>query len=114
MTPFNLIGNDAAVRGDTIRLLVTVVRNGAALNITGSTFTFVAKRWLSDDIPVISKDDTAFTTLSAVGGTTIVTLDPEDTEAFVDDTELNCDVRMTEPSGVITTVARGILEVKLN
>lgn len=110
----DFVDNNAVVRGDTIKLLNTVKRNGSALNITGATFKFVAKRWLNDDTPLIDKDDAAFEILNASAGTVVLTIEPEDTSTFTDNITLHYNIEMTESDGTVTTIARGRIEFKMD
>lgn len=114
MSKFNFTGDDAEKRGDTTRLLFTITRAGAPLNLAGCTFKFRGKQWLTDTTWLIDKDNSAFTVLDENGGEVYVTIDPEDTLGFTDTIILNCECEMTEPDGRVTTVADGKLEYKMD
>ena len=99
------------MRGDTIKLQITVTRGGEALNLTGATFKFTARKWKSGSA-LIEKDNTAFAVASPASGVAILTIDPADTESITEDVKLYCDVEMTESDGVVTTVAEGTIDLK--
>lgn len=114
MTAFNL----PEWRGDTIRFLVTVTRNGSPVNLAGASMWFTAKLNPSDD------DDDATTiqktigngiaVTSEAGGLAVVTLEDEDTDGLNAATDYYCDVKLLEASGIRTTIATGRMPIQLN
>lgn len=98
--------NLEAVRGDDIRVSLTVQRNGSAVDISGATFTLSAKRWLSDLAYIFQTSDFVID-----GNEVIITIPQAATDDFTDTVSLNYDVEMVESTGLKTTVARGILKI---
>lgn len=98
--------NLEAVRGDDIRVSLTVQRNGSVVDVTGATFTLSAKRWLSDSDYVFQTSD-----FIVDAGDVIITIPQASTDDFTDTISLNYDVEMVESNGLKTTVARGILKI---
>ena len=97
-------------QGDTISLTVAVVSPaGAAVDLTGSTLTFVVKRNPSDTTAVLTKTSpTGITIAAGTGGTATVNIAPVDTEpgptgVFV------WEIEGTDSGGNITTLAGGSL-----
>lgn len=107
-----------AVRGDTITLDFTVKRpaGGAAVDLTGATFTFTAKKKLSDaDAAALFQKTlgSGVSVTNAANGQGRVTVAPADTTSLPDyETDLYCDLQMTEAVGTVTTVAEGILRIR--
>jgi hypothetical protein len=97
------------IRGDTVPLTITVLANGSALNITGYTFFFTAKRTSgdADGSAVISK---TVTTLSdPTHGIMVITLTPTDTA--IDAGKYLYDIQMVSGAGAVTTLFYGVLTV---
>jgi hypothetical protein len=95
-------------RGDTARFTITVVRSGAAVNLTGAALLMHARRRASDAAPLLTK---SFTVLVAAAGTAEVTFLPADTVAFTATERLVYDVQLTESNGDVSTVTSGTLFV---
>lgn len=105
-------------RGDTIRLLVEVERNGSPLNVTGKDFWFTAKKRLSDlDASAVAQKSliggasNGIEVLNGAAGQVLVTVAPADTEGLTRATTLYWDVQMAEADGVLWTVASGTIQV---
>lgn len=75
-----MINDIRLVQGDTYSSLITVIENGSPLDITGATFSFTAKRKLSDadDDAIISKDWSTHT--APTEGKTLLTLTDDQTD----------------------------------
>lgn len=113
MTDFNIV----CKRGDTIDLEVIATRDGAPLDLTGTSIWFTAKRKLKDaDENAIAQKTlgAGITVTDAEAGEALVTLDPADTAALTKETTLYCDVQVVEASGRVTTVASGTLTIELD
>lgn len=91
-----------APRRDTFPIVVTVTSDGAAVDITGYTFFFTAKKCDTDTDAqaVITKDVTSHT--NPTGGVTTITLSSADTN--VDAMDYVYDIQMKDTSGNITTL----------
>lgn len=104
-----------AKRGDTIKVRVTVQRDGAPVNLTGALFWLTAKRWMhqSDADALIQKSSAggAVVVAAPATGVAIITINPDDTAGFTDSLQLHCDVQMVEQNGTVSTVALGTLTV---
>lgn len=98
-------------RGDTIKLLVTVTRDDVALNITGATFQFTARRWRGYATATFVKENSSFEVIDAAAGQVVVTMDPADTASLDIDMVLNCEIEMTEADGRVTTIAYGTISL---
>lgn len=104
-----------AIKGDHIQLEFTITRDDEVLDITGATFEFAAKKWLTDNTRIIEhvSGDGSIEIEDADGGIVVVTLAPEDTNDFVDEMILHIDLTMTEASGQITTVCKDRILIEL-
>lgn len=72
-------------RGETKEWSFQVVQNGTALDITGCSATFAAKRSIADSSPLISKTVGSGITIDAgSGGTGSILLSPSDTSGLED------------------------------
>lgn len=100
------------IRGNTVQLRVPVVRNGAPVDLTGATATFIATLAVPDaaaPVQSITKSLAGGITPEStlVAGVLIVTILPADTDAIVTKTTYRCRVHIEESSGTETTVGKG-------
>lgn len=107
MASFNI----TEVRGDTIVLRATVTRSSSALDITGCTAKFTARRYSGSDILIQKTTSNGIALTTPASGILTVTIEPQDTASFTEDLILAAEIELTETDGRVTTVARGKLMV---
>jgi hypothetical protein len=104
----------SAQRADTIRLRLTITRDGAPVNLTGTDIWFTAKRLKNaPDADAVFQKSTLSSSIeitNAIAGEAVVTIDPSDTSFLEDEPRLYCDVQLKEVD-IITTVATGRLTI---
>lgn len=108
------MANLSIYRGDTVSFTSAVKRSGVAVNLTGATLWFTAKRLISDidaNAVIAKTSGSGIVVLSAVDGTYRVDLLPADTASLTKTTQLYYDVQLKESNGVVTTIDRGTLEI---
>ena len=106
-------------RGDTLKILLSVTRDGAKLDVTGAGFFFTAKSLLSmaDSAAEIRISPThttqgSATITSATDGQVTVTLLPVATDSTADaGVTLLYDIQMVESGGAVTTLESGSLAI---
>lgn len=111
------MANLKAYKGDTNVYDISVVRQNAPVNLGGAKMWFTAKLNIEDtDAQAKIKLDSAtnptqviFT--QALQGRAQVILRPVDTNTLVEDA-LYYDIQIVEQSGVVTTIASGVLHLE--
>ena len=104
------------VRGDDNVYNLSVVRNNAAVNISGAKLWFTAKHDQDDPdtLAVIKLNSTdnpgQISLVDQVHGLASITLKPADT-VLLEETALWYDVQMKESTGRVTTIVSGILKI---
>lgn len=103
-------------RGDTkvFDIAVTDPDTGGVVDLTGKTLAFMAKRSRTDadGSAVISKTTGAgIANTNAIGGLAALTIDPADTSALAETTQLEYDLQLTN-GGQVFTVASDYLLVR--
>jgi hypothetical protein len=105
-------------RGDTIVIEFAVSQDGVALNLTGYSIWFTAKKQKSDNDTAptaIQKTlSSGIVVLDAAAGHIKVTILPADTATLSADTTYVCDLQVKSGGGVITTVADGTMAITLD
>jgi hypothetical protein len=94
--------------GDDAALVLTITRNGAALNITGMTVKWTAVANRKDTTPALGPYTAALTT--PLSGIATVTIPKADTAALASHAYL-WDAQVTDGQGKVVTVTRGVLHV---
>jgi hypothetical protein len=94
-------------RGDTFKRTLKATEDGSALDITGYTIRFTAKRKLSDVTPEI---DVNATITDAAGGIAELSLSETDTDISYG--QLTYDVEYRNTSSTIVQTYQGVLTVK--
>jgi hypothetical protein len=103
-----------AVRGDTNEYDVTVTRDGSALDLTGATLKFTAKRSMDDsDLQAVFQKTigSGIVVTDEPGGLATLTVDPADTSSLPAPRSFHYDLELTESDGRVTTVAIGQLRL---
>jgi hypothetical protein len=104
-------------RGDSGEFDLTIVRDGAPIDISTGLLIFTAKYRAADpdeDAPIQKRSDGAtpgVVITDGPNGLALITIDPADTEAIAVPNLLTADVQLVETNGRITTVWRGLLAV---
>lgn len=108
-------------RGDTTRLLITVVRPDdegvdQPVDLTDCTLWFTAKRAYADadvDAVIAKKSPSEGIVISdAAGGLALASIEPADTAAETGRSSLLYDAQLLEPGGIVTTLDEGCLLIK--
>lgn len=105
-------------RGDTEVFDAAITVSGVAVNITGCSLTFTAKRSLTD------ADADAVLQLTTTGGAIVITNGPgglctisvasADTSALTVPTLCYCDLQLVDTLGNVSTTATGTLMIKVD
>lgn len=97
-------------RGDTAVYAFAVTMDGSALDLTGATVVFSAKRALADSAALITKTiGNGLTLIDAEGGRVDLTFNPADTRDLEAPLTLDWDLEVTEASGYVSTPMTGTL-----
>lgn len=106
-------------RGDSAAFDLTITKNAVAVNLTGSTLRFTAKRDKADPdadaiISKVSSDASQIEITNAAGGLATVHLVPADTEDLTEQTTLLYDVQVKDATNKVFTLVEGKLKIKLD
>lgn len=104
------------VRGDTYQFDIAVTNNGTAVDLTGMTIRFTAKRNVRDaDVSAVialSTATTGISVLSATAGTARITIPSSATTGLAaHKVELPYDIQLVDSSSNVFTVTRGVLTI---
>ncbi len=103
-------------RGDEFTFGVTITKDNAPFDLTGSRVHFSLKKNLNDQDPPLIKKSTIFggvTVLDAVAGDVQISLTPADTQGLPNLTQHYVfDVKVREPDGSVFTVLCGEIVFK--
>jgi hypothetical protein len=104
------------VRGDTVAITITVTLAGVAVDLTGASVWFTAKRHLTDaDASAVFQltVGAGIVLTNAAGGVATATILPAHTSGLTgESTRLHFDVQVKPAAGTVHTVARGALVVR--
>lgn len=104
-----------ATRGDTNTYQVTAFKpppnQAQALDLTGASLWFSVRRSLRDADPLIQKTvGVGIVVAAPVSGLATISLSPADTAALAPGPYVY-DVQVKEPSGRVTTIVQGVLDL---
>lgn len=102
-------------RGDTASWTITLTRKGVAVDLTGATILFTARRTVDSPDTIIQRSTSAGISISSPssGGICVLGLLASNTSWLPDkDTTLVFDLKVTESDGYISTPVSGTLLVK--
>lgn len=98
-------------QGATFSYEIACSSDGEAMDLTGYEARMQARYSVSDDSPVIDLSLGNGITIDAEAGTVTITIDAEDTGSLTPGKLLRYDIEIESPSGHVTRLLQGTIEV---